>query len=155
MINSMHRRHGTLNCIVTVIFTCVYSAMALSTTNSDWSEPEDSETRSIMLTLAISIDRIENAIARDLTEEERQREIDKQLQIIEELGELLALESKDALDGGVGNRSHRILVNNIDQFLQRVELARAEVAREAPKYYLAGKIVGHCQVCHEDRDRLD
>lgn len=136
-----------------MLLASFFSPMAMSTSPLYWSTPSDSETRSVMLTLAISIGRIENASARDLSDADRRLEIDSQLQVIEELGGLIASESKEALDMGDPDRRHQVVVDNIDLFLQRVKRARQEIAKEPANYYLSGKIVGHCQVCHENRDQ--
>lgn len=119
-----------------------------------WPGNNENETQSIMLTLEASIRRIEEASVRPLTNAERRRAIDRELQIIEELAELLASDVRDQAASAQSNHSHQVVDERIDSFLHNVKQARDEVARNPANYYLAGKLVGYCQACHQYRDRL-
>jgi len=117
-----------------------------------WLDQEESDTQSIMQTLAISISRLEDAVIRESSPEVRQQTVDAQLQIIEELGELLATEAKGKVSANSLSRSHQVIDDNIDTFLLEVRQARKAIAHESVNYFVAGVVVGYCKTCHQVYD---
>jgi len=131
---------------------CNTNLMLGSASHLTWLEEEESETQSIMHTLAISISRMEDATVRELTPDERRLAVDAQLEIIEELSELLAEQSVEDLTGAETGNSHIVINENIGAFLTHIRQARNQVQKDPANYFIAGKVAGYCQICHEHRE---
>lgn len=150
----MHRMWFTsaLLLLSVVQVACNSNEMLGSAPDFSSLEEKESETQSIMQVLAISISRIEDATVRDLTIEERRLAVDTQLEVIEELSELLATQSTNNFVDKNHSVSHDIINNNIGAFLTQVRQARSQLRKNPPNYFVAGKVAGHCQMCHQQRD---
>lgn len=152
----LSRRRITFICSVLLISfaisACNTNTLLFPTPGLEWLDHEETSNQSIMQSLAISISRLEDASVRERTDAQRQQQMQDQLQIIEELGELLAFDAKKAIADKRVTRSHRVVYEHIDTFLLQVRQARAAIANNPPDFFVAGKVAGYCQACHLYRD---
>lgn len=135
-----------------LIVTCSISQLHRPAPDFSRLDSKSSDTQSVMQTLAISISRMEDAMIRERTTDERLQYVNTQLQIIEELGELLDSDSSDALTGRNSTRNHQVVYDNIDYFLLQVKGAREELLQQPPNYLLVARVTDYCAMCHQVRD---
>lgn len=68
------------------------------------------------------------------------------------LSAITILEKMEKLSLDLGNEeltsNHDIVSFNIDQFRQRIIIARKGLLQNPPNYYLAGSVSGYCLNCH-------
>lgn len=110
------------------------------TYQSDFKYLWPGEVRNSMGRLADHIRRLDTLLGGgSVGPEQRERIIDN----------LRAMENiADSLGAGPEVTNHAFIDDHIDDFRADVRLAREEVEREPPAYYLAGRLAGSCTGCH-------
>lgn len=110
----------------------------------DFKYLDRSEVTGSMSKLSADIWRIEDILASSETVMPYERE-----RIITILNDMDGV--ADKLGAGTVETNHPFIDQNIDSFQRDVELALADVKKEPPSYYRAGRLSGRCLACHRLR----
>lgn len=109
---------------------------------------DETETRSVMRDLSVSISTIEDAGISDMSIDEQRSvivsELDKIAALIGELESQRLLEGTVQLDG-----SHQVIGKYLGTLALEVELAKGEVDDKNSDLFIAGQLAGVCRGCHE------
>lgn len=109
---------------------------------------DETETRSVMRDLSVSISKIEDAGISDMNIDEQRAvivsELDKIGSLIDDIESQRLLEGSVQLDG-----SHQVIGKYLGTLALEVELAKGEVDDKNSDLFIAGKLAGVCRGCHE------
>jgi len=97
-----------------------------------------------MQKMAISIDKLNRLLDGSTNSSNLQKQ-----KVIEELNVLDEVTRDLGTDAAASN--HQLLVNNMGAFRAQVSMARSAVESDPADFYLAGRLVGQCVVCHVNR----
>ncbi len=110
---------------------------------------DDTETRSVMRDLAVSISAIEDAGISDMNIDQQRSvivsELDQIATLIGELENQRMIEGTVQLDG-----SHQIIKKYLGTLALEVELSKGQVDDKNSDLFIAGKLAGVCRGCHEE-----
>jgi len=105
---------------------------------------DDKQVHTSMQKMAVSIDKLDRLLDGSTNTSNLQKQ-----RVIEELDLLESVTRNLSADASASN--HQLLVDNMGAFRAQVSMARSAVDSDKPDYYLAGRLVGQCVVCHVNR----
>jgi hypothetical protein len=109
---------------------------------------EETSLTEYMRDMSVSVGRIEDSSVADLTVDERRQVILTELAKIMDLIELITAEFNESASDALA-LNHRQVFDYLRDLEADVDQASQQVAENGPNYYLAGKIAGSCNACHQ------
>ena len=138
--------------VMSALFLSSCAELRILTYPADFTWIGKESLKTSMHGMANSVSTINSLLKNDMESKQRQTLVVAELNLIEDYALYLSGETEWTISDRESPRSnHLLLSDNMDEFIEVVELARLQAQAEPPVYYGAGRITGGCSSCHRIR----